>query len=104
MKIVAVTACPAGLAHTFMGAAALKNAAKKLGVDIKVETQGAMGITNQVKSDEIKEADVVIFAADTKVAKIDRFNGKTIIKVPVSETLKSAEAVIKNAIGKVQNQ
>jgi len=103
MKFVAVTACPAGLAHTFMGAAALKNAAKRLGVDIKVETQGAMGITNELKINEISEADVVIFAADTKVTKVERFDNKPIIKVPVSETLKNPEKIIKDAIAAVNS-
>jgi fructose-specific phosphotransferase system IIB component len=98
MKIVAVTACPAGLAHTYMTATALNKAGKKYGVDIKVETQGAAGIQNEIKLSEVREADLVILAADAKVVKVERFKDKPIIKVSVGEALKNAESIIKSVL------
>lgn len=98
MKIVAITACPAGIAHTYMSAARLEAVAKDLGYEIKVEKQGAKGIENQLTDQDIKEADVVIFAVDTKVKMEERFNHKTVYKCSVSAPIKNAEEVIDNAI------
>ena len=67
MKIVAVTACPTGIAHTYMAAEQLEKTARKLGHDIKVETQGAMGIENELSPQEISAADVAILATDIAV-------------------------------------
>ncbi|WP_028991631.1 PTS fructose transporter subunit IIB [Thermoanaerobacter thermocopriae] len=103
MKIVAVTACPTGVAHTFMCATALKKAAKDLGHDIKVETQGAFGLQNKLTMDDIKNADLVIFAVDTKVNEIKRFEGKFIYEVGVTEPIKDAKKVINDAIKKLNS-
>ncbi|WP_312093519.1 PTS fructose transporter subunit IIB [Niallia sp.] len=97
-KLVAVTACIAGIAHTYMAKANLEKYAKKNGVTIKVETQGAMGIENKLKPQEIEEADAVIFAVDTNVAERDRFNGKKIIEVGTSEVVKDGATTIQKAI------
>lgn len=67
MKVVAVTACPSGVAHTYMAAEALQIAGEKLGVDIKVETQGAGGIENRLTEEEIKEAVCVVLSTDTSI-------------------------------------
>ena len=75
MKILAITACPTGIAHTYMAAESLEFAGKKLGHDIKVETQGAMGVENRFSDKDIKEADALILAADIPVAGRDRFQG-----------------------------
>ncbi|PQJ84399.1 MULTISPECIES: PTS fructose transporter subunit IIB [Aliivibrio] len=75
MKIVAVTACPTGIAHTYMAADVLTKAAAKYGVSIKVETQGAMGIENELTSADIVNADVVIIASDIEIANKNRFVG-----------------------------
>lgn len=97
IKIVATTACPTGIAHTYMAAEALENAAKKLDVEIKVETQGARGAENQLSEKDIEEADAVIVAAATKVD-LSRFRGKPIVEVPLQEAIKNAEAVVQRAI------
>jgi fructose-specific phosphotransferase system IIB component len=93
MKIVAVTACPTGIAHTYMAAEQLEKTAKVLGHQIKVETQGAMGIENELSAKEIREADIVLFAVDIEVEQRERFNGKKIIQVPVQEAIKNPKAV-----------
>ncbi|WPC16647.1 PTS fructose transporter subunit IIB [Pediococcus inopinatus] len=101
-KIVAVTACIAGIAHTYMAAENLKKYAKKEGYEIKVETQGAMGLENRLSSSEIKDADVVIFAVDTTVQEPDRFEGKQIYKVGTSQVVKDGKAAIDSAISQVE--
>lgn len=97
-KIVAVTACIAGVAHTYMAAENLKKYAKKENYDIKVETQGAMGIENRLSQSDIDEADVVIFAVDTTISESDRFEGKKILKVGTSEVVKDGKSTIDQAI------
>ncbi len=97
MKVVAVTNCPTGIAHTYMAAEALQKAAEKLGVDIKVETQGSVGIENELTEKDIAEAHAVILAAGAKIPK-DRFQGKTIIEVTVGTAIKNPEDVIRKAI------
>ncbi|MFA6074239.1 MAG: fructose PTS transporter subunit IIB [Negativicutes bacterium] len=98
MKIVAVTACATGVAHTYMAAAALKKAAKALGHEIKVETQGAMGIEDEVSASDIAAADAVVFAVDTMVSKRDRFEGKKSIEVLVGAAIKDPKKVIADAL------
>jgi fructose-specific phosphotransferase system IIB component len=93
MKIVAVTACPTGIAHTYMAAEQLEKTAKKLGHVIKVETQGAMGIENELSQAEIDAAAVVIFAVDIAIEQEDRFERIRKIKVPVQAALKNPEAI-----------
>ena len=93
MKIVAVTACPTGIAHTYMAAEQLEKTAKLLGHQIKVETQGAMGIENELSENDIRQAQVAIFAVDIEVEKRERFNKVKIIQVPVQEAIKNPMAV-----------
>ena len=97
MKIVAVTACPTGIAHTYMAAEQLEKTAKSLGHQIRVETQGAMGIENALSSKDIREADVAIFAIDIEVEQRDRFSGKKIVQVPVQEAIKNPKGVLTKA-------
>lgn len=95
-KFVAVTACIAGVAHTYMAAQNLKKFAKKNGDEIKVETQGAMGFENKLKQKDIDAADAVIFAVDTSVREKERFDGKKIIEMGTSEVVKNGkQAIIK---------
>jgi fructose-specific phosphotransferase system IIB component len=93
MKIVAVTACPTGIAHTYMAAEQLEKTAKKLGHSIKVETQGAMGIENELSQADIDAAEVAIFAADIAIEQPERFARIRKIQVPVQTVLKNAEAI-----------
>ena len=81
MKVVAVTACGAGIAHTYMSAEGLKKAAKEAGDEIRVEIQGAMGIEYGLKQEEIDAADLVIFASDIGIIGRDRFLNKKIVEV-----------------------
>ncbi|NDL67355.1 PTS fructose transporter subunit IIC [Anaerotalea alkaliphila] len=97
MKIVAVTACPTGIAHTYMAAEALEEAAKKKGYTIKVETRGSVGVENELTDQEIKEADAVVLACDTTVP-MERFAGKKLVSAPVAEALKGADAMIDKAL------
>ncbi|WP_300393940.1 PTS fructose transporter subunit IIC [Fusobacterium sp.] len=97
MKILAVTGCPTGIAHTFMAEEALKRAAKKLGVEIKVETHGQAGIKNNITPEEIKEAAGIIIAADKNVNP-ERFNGCPVVEVSVSQGIKDAEKLIQVVI------
>ncbi|EOC99939.1 PTS fructose transporter subunit IIB [Caldisalinibacter kiritimatiensis] len=100
MKIVAVTACPTGVAHTFMAKSALEKAAKKLGYTIKVETQGAMGIENEITTKDLEDAEVVILAVETGISKMERFRGKKIVKVGVTDAMRKPEKLILKALGK----
>lgn len=104
MKFVAITSCPTGIAHTYMAAEALEMTAKEMGVEIKVETQGSVGAENQLTQADIREARVVIIAADTNVSK-ERFAGKTIIEVGVKDAIKDPKGLIQKAIDiKVENK
>jgi PTS system fructose-specific IIB component len=89
MNIIAVTSCPTGIAHTYMAAEQLEKTAKKLGYSIKVETQGSMGIENELTDDDIRAADAVIFAADIDVEKKERFELHKVIEVSVQEAIKN---------------
>ena len=93
MKLVAVTACPTGVAHTYMAAEQLERTAKKLGHSIKVETQGAMGIENELSQADIDAADAVIVAADIALEGAERFARLKRIDVPVQMALKHPEAI-----------
>lgn len=93
MNIVAVTACPTGIAHTYMAAAQLEKTGKELGHNIKVETQGAMGIENELSADDIKNADIAVFAVDIEVEERQRFSGIKIVEVPVQLAIKDPKAI-----------
>ncbi|MDV7763664.1 fructose-specific PTS transporter subunit EIIC [Peribacillus sp. CSMR9] len=96
-KILAVTACPTGIAHTYMAADALKAKAKEMGIDFKVETNGSTGIKNGLTAAEIDEADAIIVAADKQV-EMDRFNGKHVIIVPVAHGIRKTEELLTRAM------
>ncbi|MGE5628922.1 MAG: PTS fructose transporter subunit IIC [Solirubrobacterales bacterium] len=96
MKFVAVTSCPTGIAHTYMAAEALSIAAKELGHEIKVETQGSVGAENVIEPADLKGIKAVIIAADTKVDK-SRFAGLPIIEVPVKDAIKDAKGLLNKA-------
>ncbi|WP_368976233.1 fructose-specific PTS transporter subunit EIIC [Caldifermentibacillus hisashii] len=95
--IVAVTACPTGIAHTYMAEEALKKKAAEMNVDIRVETNGSEGVKNRLTDDEIRRAKGVIVAADKKV-EMSRFNGKPLLERPVSEGINKPEELISKVI------
>lgn len=101
MKIVAVSACTAGIAHTYMAQEALMEECKKRGIDCKVETQGGMGIDNELEQDEIDAADVAILAVAVSIEMEDRFDEKRdagkLIEVNPSEAIKNTAALIDRA-------
>lgn len=94
MKIVAVTACPTGIAHTYMAAVELKKAAQQLNIQILVETQGAMGIENPLSVQDIGRADVVLIASDIEVEHRARFTGSKIHCVTIEEVLTDPARVL----------
>jgi len=96
VKFVAVTACPTGIAHTYMAAEALTIAAKEMGHEIKVETQGSVGAENVIEASDLEDVTAVIIAADTKVDK-SRFAGLPMIEVPVKDAIKDAKGLINKA-------
>jgi fructose-specific phosphotransferase system IIB component len=93
MKIVAVTACPTGIAHTYMAAEQLEKTAKKLGHTIKVETQGAMGVENELSQADVDAADVAVIAADIALERPERFDRIRKVEVPVQAAIRNPEAV-----------
>ncbi|CZQ83787.1 PTS fructose transporter subunit IIABC [Trichococcus ilyis] len=95
--VIAVTACPTGIAHTYMAEDSLKQMAEKMGVDIRVETNGSDGVKNALTADEIRRADGVIVAADKKV-EMARFNGKHVLQRPVADGINKAEELITKAM------
>ncbi|WP_436964765.1 fructose-specific PTS transporter subunit EIIC [Staphylococcus xylosus] len=99
MKILAITSCPNGIAHTYMAQEKLEQAAKDMGVHIKVETQGGVGAENVLTTKEIKEADGIIIAADRQVD-LSRFDGKLLINESVREGIHKPEVLIQRIIDK----
>lgn len=97
IEVLAVTACPTGIAHTYMAAEALEKKAAELGISIKVETRGSGGAKNIVTDEEIKNAKCVIVAADTKVP-MDRFDGKKLIECKVADGINKAEELLNKAV------
>lgn len=96
-KLVGITACPTGIAHTFMAANALEKAAKALGHTIKIETQGSVGAKNQLTAEDIAAADAVVIAADTGVD-LARFAGKPLFSTGTKAALHDGQSVIKSAL------
>lgn len=96
-KLLAVTSCPTGIAHTYMAAEALEKAARAADCQIKIETRGSAGAKNVLTAEEIEAADCIIVAADAKVP-MDRFNGKKVISCQVSDSIGKADQLVKQAM------
>ena len=96
-KLLAVTSCPTGIAHTYMAAEALEKAARAADCQIKIETRGSAGAKNVLTAEEIEAADCIIVAADAKVP-MDRFNGKKVISCQVSDGIGKAEQLVEQAV------
>ena len=96
-RVLAVTACPTGIAHTYMAAEALEKAGKELGIPLKAETNGSGGAKNVLTAEEIANADAIIIAADKSV-ETERFDGKKLISVKVSDGIKKPQELIKRAL------
>ncbi|KIR03241.1 PTS system, fructose-specific IIA component / PTS system, fructose-specific IIB component / PTS system, fructose-specific IIC component [Lachnospiraceae bacterium TWA4] len=96
-RVLAITACPTGIAHTFMAAESLENKGKELGIPVKVETQGADGAKNVLTAEEIANAECIIIAADKNVD-LARFDGKPLIKTKVADGIHKADELINKAV------
>ncbi|KAB0289383.1 PTS 2-O-a-mannosyl-D-glycerate transporter subunit IIABC [Vibrio fortis] len=101
--IVCVTACPAGIAHTYMAAEYLEKAGKKLGYNVHVEKQGANGIEDRLTADQLNSAVACVFAAEVAIKELDRFNGIPRVETPVAEPIKHAERILNDAIDESKN-
>ncbi|GAA0254824.1 PTS fructose transporter subunit IIB [Haladaptatus pallidirubidus] len=97
MKLVAITSCPTGIAHSQMAAENLQTTAEEMGHEISVEVQGAMGAQDELTAEEIDAAEVVIITADTAVSR-DRFKEKPVFKGTVKDAVNDAENVIREAV------
>lgn len=96
--ILGITACAAGIAHTYMAAEALTKAAQKRGMRVHIEKQGAKGIEDRITSKDVNEAKVIIYAHDVALKDLDRFKGLPSIDIPVAEPIKNPEKVLDNAL------
>lgn len=102
MKVVGVTSCIAGLAHTPMAAKALEKAGVKLGHDVKIEQQGAMGTIDEITPAEMSAADVVIIAADKVIDGEERFKGKPVVRVKIGQCVANGEAVLSKVVAAIE--
>lgn len=96
MYIIGVTKCPVGVAHTYMAAEKLEKTGIKLGHQMKIETQGSVGVENGLTAEDIKKADYVIIAADVAIEGKERFAGKKVLELPIKHVIKNAKDVIEN--------
>lgn len=101
IKIIGITSCTCGIAHTYMAREKLLEAGKKLNIEIKIETQGSGGVEYQLTNNDILNADCVLLATDVAVAGTDRFKNKPVVKVPISTAIKSPEGLLKKIIEKI---
>lgn len=104
MKFVAVTSCPVGMAHTYMAMTALKESAKRHGVEIKIETQGMIGIKDQLTQKEINEADAAILTNDVVIEQEERFEGVLTYRTTTSVIIKRSDKVIEETINLVNKR
>ena len=95
MKVIAVTSCATGIAHSYMAAEAIKKACKAHGCEIKVEIQGALGIENKLSADDISNADMIVFANDVGISKLERFDKvkDKIVKLTPHIVIKNPESI-----------
>ena len=96
--LLAVTACTAGIAHTYMAAEALKTAAEAAGADIKVETQGTVGVENRITEAEVARAQAVIFAHDVAIKEVDRFAGLPTVDAGAADAIKDPDGLVARAL------
>lgn len=94
VKILGVTACPTGVAHTYMAAESLEKAAKARGFEVKVETQGSIGIENEITKADLEGTDVVILTKDIAIKGKERFNGIPVVNVKISDLIKNTNPLL----------
>jgi fructose-specific PTS system IIB-like component len=94
MKFLAVTACPSGVAHTYMAAEAIEKACRERGIEVKVETQGSIGIENEITADDVKDADIVILTKDMPIKNEEKFRDLPKARIAISDAVKKADAIV----------
>lgn len=94
MKILAVTACPSGVAHTYMAAESIVKKCQDRGWEVKVETQGSIGIENEITKEDLKNADAVILTKDMPILNEERFKGRLIARVGIGDVIKKTDAIL----------
>lgn len=102
MKIIGVTACPTGIAHTYMAQEALEKKAKEMGHECQIETQGSIGVENDLSKKQVKEADVVILAVEVAIEGAERFDDKVVLKANVAKCISEPENIINQALALVK--
>lgn len=103
-QIIAVTACPSGVAHTYMAAEAIERAAKNRGWKCKVETQGSIGMENELTPADVAGADMVILTKDIGIKFEERFKGKVVVRVAISDAVKRADAIMEQIAAHLSKQ
>lgn len=102
MKIIGITACPTGIAHTYMAQECLEEECRKRGYDVKIETQGSLGIENELTEEEIAAADVVILAVSVTIEGEDRFEDKLVLNADVGRAISYPGDIIDQAVKLVE--
>jgi fructose PTS system EIIB component len=102
MYIIGITACTAGIAHTYIAKEKLVKAAQALGHEAKIETQGTVGVEDELSAEDVRRADFVIIAADINVSGKERFAGKKLISVPTHMAIQSPKSLIQKIIEKLE--
>ena len=98
MKVVGVTACPTGIAHTYMAAETLENECKRRGFDVKIETQGSLGPENELTQDDIDSADVVVLAVGIVIEGMERFEDALVLNEDVNKAITNPKEIIDEAV------
>ncbi len=104
MKIIVVTGCAVGIAHTYMAADAMEKVAKKRGIEVYIETQGSVGIENEVAAEDIRDADMVIVASDVGIEKPERFEEKIVYYGIPADAIKAPDKLYDQAIAFLEEQ
>lgn len=102
MKIIGITACPTGIAHTYMAQECLEKECKRRGYEYKIETQGGLGIENELSASDVASADVVILAVSIVIEGEDRFEGKQIVHADVDQAISHVQELVDQAIALVE--
>lgn len=101
MKILGVTACPSGVAHTYMAADAIKRACEKAGIECKVETQGSIGIEDEIGEDDLAGATAVILTTNMPIKNVERFEGLPKVKMDAGSVIKAADAIVAKIVSQL---
>jgi len=104
MKIIGITACPTGIAHTYMAQECLEKECKSRGFEVKIETQGGLGIENELTADDVASADVVILAVSVVIEGEERFEGKPIVRGDVDQAISKVKELVDQAVELVEER